>query len=172
MRESAEKMFWKTAELVDKLIFFLDVESVSRLAEAHQLTAQLLNQGTSTWEKLVKRSCPYYEHAKLPVGVGSWGDSYRDWVVERVSRQETNICHLTRILRKMENPKLPMLELLHVICTRFPPVIFRPGLDNGRPMAFHLSCSCNSSHSVSHLGFLLLEKVESTLRSGEQEVET
>ena len=64
--QSAEKMFWKTPELVDKLISFLDVESVSRLAELHQLTAQVL-QGTSTWDKLVKRSCPYYEHTQPPV---------------------------------------------------------------------------------------------------------
>ena len=40
--QSAEKMFWKSPELVDKLISFLDVESVSRLAELHQLTAQVL----------------------------------------------------------------------------------------------------------------------------------
>ena len=55
--QSAEKMFWKTPELVDKLIHFLNAESVSRLAEVHQLTAEVL-QGTSTWDKLVKRSCP------------------------------------------------------------------------------------------------------------------
>ena len=39
-------------------------------------------------------------------------------------------------------------------------------------MAFHLSCPCKRSHSVSHLGFLLLEEVEGALKSAEQEVET
>ena len=64
--QSAEKMFWKTPELVDKLIHFLNAESVSRLAEVHQLTAQVLQDTSSTWNKLVKRNCPYllgyYEH--------------------------------------------------------------------------------------------------------------
>ena len=92
--------------------------------------------------------------------------------MEKVSTQETIISHLTTILRKMENPEVSLLELLHVICNRFPPVIFKPELENGRPMAFHLSCPCKSSHSVTHLGFLLLEKVEGTLKSAEQQVET
>ena len=38
-------------------------------------------------------------------------------------------------------------------------------------MAFHLKCPCKRSHAVTHLGFLLLEKVESTLGSAEQEVD-
>ena len=74
---------------------------------------------------------------------------------------------------------VPLLELLHVICERFPPVLFKAE-DNvypfspekgGQPMAFHLKCPCKRSHAVTHLGFLLLEKVESTLGSAEQEVD-
>ena len=94
-----------------------------------------------------------------------------NWVMERLSEQEINISHLTAILKKMENPKVPLVELLHVICERFPPVLFRPE-ENGQPMTFHLSCPCKKSHSVTHLGFLLLEKVEGTLQSAEQELET
>ena len=44
--------------------------------------------------------------------------------------------------------------------------------ENGQPMAFHLRCPCKRSHSVTHLGFLLLEKVEGTLGSAEQEVDS
>lgn len=148
---------------MDKLISFLDLESVAKFGEAHQLTAQVL-QG-STWVKLVKRSCPYFE---LPMEE----DSYHDWISERVSAHETNISHLTGILRKMENPKVSLLELLHVICNRFPPVIFSAAEENGRPSAFHLKCPCKSPHYVTYLGFILLEKVEKSLNSAEQEVET
>ena len=162
-------MFWKKRVLVDKLISFLDVESVARLGEAHQPTAQVL-QGSTTWVKLVKRSCPYFE---LPMEEDSYeGANYPNWLMERVSTHETNISHLTGILRKMENPKVPLLELLHVICNRFPPVIFSAALEDSHPMAFHLRCPCKRSHSVTHLGFLLLEKVEESLNSAEQEVET
>ena len=124
---TAEKMFWKLPELVDKLISFLDVESVSKLAEVHQLTAQVL-QSKSAWDKLVKRSCPYYEHTKLSVTVGSWGDSHRYWVMKKISALGTTISHFSRILRRMTNPKAHLLKLLHMICNRFSPVIFRPWL--------------------------------------------
>ena len=58
--EYSEKMFWRTPELVNKLIHYLDVQSVSKLAEAHHLTAQVLQEGTVTWDKLIKRNCPFY----------------------------------------------------------------------------------------------------------------
>ena len=148
---------------------------MAELAKAHQLTAQVLEEGTRTWQKLVNRSCPFYEHYKeLPVEDytnAQWEVSYRDCTQDRLSRQQANISHLTSILREMENPKLPLLELLHTICERFPPVIFRPE-ENGRPMAFHLSCPCKRSHAVTHLGFLLLEEVEGGLESAEQQVKT
>ena len=147
---------------------------MAELAKAHQLTAQVLEEGTRTWQKLVNRSCPFYEHYKeLPVEDytnAQWEVSYRDCTQDRLSRQQVNISHLTSILREMENPRLPLLELLHTICERFPPVIFRLE-ENGRPMAFHLSCPCKRSHAVTHLGFLLLEEVEGGLESAEQQVE-
>ena len=40
--------------------------------------------------------------------------------------------HLARILGQLENPKVPLQELLHVICKRGPPVLFRLE-NNGRP---------------------------------------
>ena len=143
---------------------------MSELAKAHQLTAQVLEEGTRTWEKLVKRSCPFYEHYK-ELDYTNFHVSYRGCVEDRLSRQKVNISHLTSILREMENPKLPLLELLHTICERFPPVVFPPE-EKGRPMAFHLSCPCKRSHAVTHLGFLLLEEVEGGLESAEQQVKT
>ena len=171
-RAPAEKMFWGNPELLDKLISYLDVQSVSELAQAHQLTAQVLQENTVTWDKLVKGSCPYYEHTELPVDEDlSLEERYHDWVEEKLSTHQTNISHLTRILKRMENSKVPLLELLHDICERFPPVLLRPAEENGRPIAFHLTCPCKRSHSVTLLGLLLLEKIEGALKSAEQGVE-
>ena len=52
----AEKMFWRSPQLVDNLINFLDVESVAELAKANQFTAELLESSKKTWGELVQRS--------------------------------------------------------------------------------------------------------------------
>ena len=84
----AQRMFWRTPELVDKLILYLDVKS--ELAQVHQLTPQVLQEGARGWGNLVRRSSPYYEHNGLPVEEYSgWEDIYHDWVEERFSTQET-----------------------------------------------------------------------------------
>ena len=157
---------------MNKLIPLLDVQAVSELAKAYQFTAQVLQQSSKTWGQLVKRSCPFFENRDLGVEQGAdWKVCYKESVEDRLSRQQTNISTLTSILKKMKNPKLPLLELLHTICERFPPILFHP-MENGRPMAFHLSCPCERTHAVTHLGFLLLEMVEGGLKSAEQQVET
>ena len=45
----AEKMFWRSPELVDNLINFLDVESVAELAKAYPFTAELVESSKKTW---------------------------------------------------------------------------------------------------------------------------
>ena len=83
-----EKKFWKIPELVEKLITFLDAESVSELAQAHQLTVQVL-QGTHSWNKLVRRTCPYYVHRNIPEELDHVTDSddlFRVWVDESFKR--------------------------------------------------------------------------------------
>ena len=55
-----------------------------------------------------------------------------------------------------------MLDLLGVICERFPP------MDNA---CVQVSCPNHPSHSVLPLGFLLLEHVEAVFGSAEQKVE-
>ena len=65
-----EKKFWKIPELVEKLITFLDAESVSELAQAHHITVQVL-QGTHSWNKLVRRTCPYHTMC-IEIFLRSW----------------------------------------------------------------------------------------------------
>ena len=167
-----EKKFWKIPELVEKLITFLDAESVSELAQAHQLTVQVL-QGTHSWNKLVRRTCPYYVHRNIPEELDHVTDSddlFRVWVDERFFAQSIDVYSLAGVLRLMENCKASLLELLHVICERYPPIVYGKYEDDA-PEFFQLSCPCKRTHSVSHLGFLLLEEVEGTLGSAAQEVE-
>ena len=78
---------------------------------------------------------------------------------------------LANILKEMENPEDSMLGLLHVICERHPPIAYKVE-EVLKPELFQLSCPCiKRSHSVSHLGFVLLETVESTMGSATQQVE-
>ena len=55
--ESAEEIFWRTPEVVEKLIEFLDRRSILILATCHDLTKHIL-QRTSVWPKVIRRSCP------------------------------------------------------------------------------------------------------------------
>ena len=138
--------------------------------EANPLTANQLT--AKTWENLVRRSCPFFtlsselwtgEYGRL------WEANFKDWVEARLAEEEVNVSLLAKILSKMEDRQTSLLVLLHVIAERFVPVIYEPE-DEDYPMAFYLRCPCKKTHAVNHLGFLLLEKVEGSLESTEQEV--
>ena len=140
-KQSAEKMFWRTPELVENaLLPFLDLESVEQPAKAHDLTVEILGK-TFTWNKLVKRTFP----------------DWTDWTdVEEKSKARS----LAGILLKIPNSHRDQLEhdLLHFICKRSP-----------RSKDFvDLKCSCLETHRVSLGVFLLLEQVEARLGSVEQ----
>ena len=66
----------------------------------------------------------------------------------------------------MEDPDVFLLQLLHVICDRFPSVGVRESDD--KPVLFQVGCPCKTSHPVSHLGFILLEEVQEALGTAEQ----
>ena len=138
--------------------------------EANPLTANQLT--AKTWENLVRRSCPFFtlsselwtgEYGRL------WEANFKDWVEARLAEEEVNVSLVTKILSKMEDRQTSLLVFLHVIAERFVPVIYEPE-DEDYPMAFYLRCPCKKTHAVNHLGFLLLEKVESSLETAEQEV--
>ena len=57
-RNEAEKRFWKTPELVEGLLPFLDPSSILTLAQAHPLTTGVI-QGTYNWGRFIRRSYPY-----------------------------------------------------------------------------------------------------------------
>ena len=114
--DEARKIFWSTPELVDKLVPFLDAKSLSSLAQAHRFTAKVL-EGVAVWSKLVRRCVPYTENRPEEV------QSFTAWIGSTFKEKKTNLNHLVKILKEIKNPKVPLRELLHVICDRFPPVI-------------------------------------------------
>ena len=138
--------------------------------EANPLTANQLT--AKTWENLVRRSCPFFTLSPdLWTGDSGrlWDLDIEEWVEARLAEEEVNVSLLAKILSKMEARQTSLLVLLHVIAERFVPVIYAPE-DEDYPMAFYLRCPCKKTHAVNHLGFLLLEKVESSLETAEQEV--
>ena len=150
--------------MVEKLMIpLLDACSISQLAQVHQLTVEAL-QGASFWIDLVKRTVPYDENCPEE-HEHNFCDLVQDMFEEQLRR---GMRHLISLLRKMEDPHVCLLQLLHVICERFPSVGVRDW--NGKPIVFQVSCPCKTSHYVSYLGFLHLEEVEGVLGSSQWEL--
>ena len=163
-QDSAGKKFWGSLDLVEKLLPYLDVFTIILLAESRiSCTIQVLQKSSAVWIKLVRRTFP---------GSQTWTDypssgRYWNFVKERFEEEKIQILHLTSILAMMDNPKSHTLNLLEIICEKFPPVE-RSGKSD---FYIKLACPCHQAqHSVSPLGFLLLEKVEGALGSAHQEV--
>ena len=163
-QDNAGKKFWGNPDLVEKLLPYLDVFTIILLAESKiSCTIQILQKSSDVWTKLVRRTFP---------GNQTWSDHassgrYWNFVMERFHEEKIQTLHLTSILTMMDNPKSHTLDLLEIICEKFPP-IERSGRSD---FSIKLVCPCHQSHhSVSPLGFLLLEEIEGALGSAQQEV--
>ena len=139
---NAATKFWGCPELVEKLLTFLDVQSTLNLARVHPLTIAILKAGP-TWRKLVKRTCRV--------------NDTDDWAA--FEEQRIEVQHLVEISSLMGNPKPLILDLLDVIAERFPPVR-RMWMSEKDVEVIQVSCPRHNTHSVSLLGFRLLELVE------------
>ena len=63
-KHDAERKFWKTPELIETLLLFLDVSSARSLAQALPLALDIL-QSVVVWNKLVQRSIPENRNTDL-----------------------------------------------------------------------------------------------------------
>ena len=157
----AEKKFWKTLELHHSLLPFLDLESTLHLAQAHEVTKNIL-EDPYVWNKLIKRSFPFinrrtYQDPQPKI------DAVNNFVV---------------ILKLMKNPKALLPELLHLICERFSadPKYTAERYNSGLGL-IQMTCSTHTEpHSFhafpSHsLGFLLVEQVEEAFGTTELRLE-
>ena len=142
----AERKFWQVPELVEKLLEHLDASATLELAEVHRLTLQILQGDSGTLK-------PFKKVIGL-IGQQLGQDTFEQQrvMVERV---------VVAILAKMEKPEPLLVELLDVICAEH----------KTDAIAIQLTCPCPASpHSVSSVGFILLEDCEGALGSAEQHV--
>ena len=162
MPQEAEKKFWRTPELVDRLITtFLDSKSTLTLVKALPLALQVI-KGKSSWIKLVRRVCPY------DVPAVCLNVPERE---EQLAMERKVVMNLVDILKMMEleDPSPLLLDLLHVICKNFPPVdrddvpvdVDEVVNEIPGPEFIQVSCTCDqTSHDLNQYGFLYLEEVE------------
>ena len=144
--------FLETPELVEMLLPFLNAENTLAFAESGVINIKIL-QGTLAWKKLVRRTIPSNKNPFL--------NNHRD-----IQNREDEVAPLIEILMMMQDCKSSELDLLNLICERFPPTV-----EEEAEAVTLLSSSSSQTKTVSPLGFLLLEGVESALGSMEYQVE-
>ena len=167
---AAEIKFWHSPELITGLTLFLDGRSTFALAKAHPFALMVL-QAKSVWNKLVRRVCPFSYGDQM--GTERLAD-----LEERLAEVMTEVNHLVGILKLMDDQLAPLLDLLDLICERFPPVVDSVEREDRRaqfegtgvvmvndgPQFFQVHCSRrDTSHKVSPFGFLILEQVQKEL---------
>ena len=151
-------------------MLFLDARSTLTLVKVLPLALDII-QMKSMWIKLVKRVCPYDTQDVVS----------KQEYLEGLAAEKMELILLTEILKvmtKVPNPRL--LDLLDVICERFPPVprenvawearskrkdgTLRANIIPG-PEFIRLICTRGShtTHDVCPYGFLLLEVVEAAM---------
>ena len=190
MKNKAQLKFWKMPELVAQLLDFLDPGSILALGQCHQLVLDLLNNGTFTWNKLIKRTCPQSMKTHLGEIYPAWGRSFPTQplrfdevlMTDILVEERAEMAKLVDILRQLEDPKSYLQALLHLICDRFLPFedptrLGGINLDFGEndeeeednivnpntaygPQRVMVTIGSSPSCSVSLLGFWLLQEME------------
>ena len=151
---SAERKFWRLPEMVEKLLPFLDPASTKELAEAHDLTLQMLEKA-DIWEKLIKRA---FNNTTWAAKAYTAGD---DPLL--LAAEKSKALALAGILNLTRNSQA-QLDLLQAICKKFPSHNNWNFVEVGCPFF-------EETHFVvSPCGFLLLEEVERELNSSQQKV--
>ena len=99
----AERKFWRTPELIERLLLFLDAESTLVLAQSHVRTLNVM-EGGWVWNKFIARICPY--------------DEDDNECVKEPEKKLDVIKNLVEILKLVEDPKVLLTDLLELICER------------------------------------------------------
>ena len=180
--------FWALPELVETLLLpHLDVKSILCLAQCHHLTLRLL-QGTSDWNKLIKRVLMKSTKIVRYHPIRNHSILYQDNFLglrERLAPERLQMGCLVDLLKMMENPEANLRSLLELVCKRFPPdhqkgpmlaydvdvLLGSPNIDLNSLFGPQLvNCSRHQAHTISPLGYLLLEKVEQAFGSRKHNV--
>ena len=144
----ADEKFWKTPELVERLVSMLGTLSTLHLIQAGVVDKGILQKGLSlkAWSKIISQS------------------SYR----EEGLLQKEGVKDLVKVLHflELEEPSTFVLPLLDLIC--------KSGQD--QPIGYRMQLVCPTtlpdSHSVTDEAFLLLEEVEGSFGTAEQSIES
>ena len=134
----AERKVWMLPELVARLFSELDHESVLNLARVVDKDVLKESLTSKVWKKIISDNCPYKD--------------------DDLEMEEKHVVmrNLAAILKLLKTPSDLLLDLLDVICERFPSNVVT------------LVCPRHpDSHHVSVGGFLLLEEVEKFLGTAE-----
>ena len=118
----AERKFWELPELVETLLSYLDVQSISCLAQCHHLTLKLL-QGTSDWNKIIKRMLTGVRIVRYhPIRYHSirYQDNFLG-LRERLAPERLQMGYLVDPLKMVENRETHLTALLELVSARFPP---------------------------------------------------
>ena len=156
----AEKKFWRSPELVEGLLHFLDPPSILQLGQAHPLTTGIL-QGTYIWSRFIRRSCPCPTPEPLRFE-------------ERTEQMVAEMRPIIGILQLIGSPQFHVMLVLDTICERFQGSRSTSWDDGGRinePEFVKVIGPNHEVHYVSPFGFVLLEMVEGANHSSEQKVE-
>ena len=156
----AEKTFWRTPELVEGVLPFLDATSILELAKAHPLTRGIL-KGTYNWSRFIRRSCPV-----APPNHETMNCRFAELTEEKVAELRPVI----GILQLIGSPHFHLLALLGIICERFPPPSIALAENQFGPEYLKVTQAGYEVQYLSALGFVLLEAVEAAHGSSEQAV--
>ena len=170
----AEKKFWNCRELVERLFVYLDISSLAALLEAHKKIIGILTKSSVTWNNLTRRTVAGWDKEKdfiklrTSCEAGDVGDIVRD--SEQKQQIMDNMLDLVKIMRMMSKIPGGPLDLLDLICERFPAL---PRYTEVKSEWQHVKVSCphHGSHSVALIGFLCLEAIEGALGTAQQAIE-
>ena len=177
----AERKFWRTPDLLERLLVVLDAKSVLALVKGLPPALAII-QRKPTWIKLVKRVCSNIEDPRFGT-IGSDSYSHEEFL-QQVAEHRSGLIPLVDIMKLMTSNFRPrLLDLLDVICEGNPPVLRENVSEECRsyveyyeenlpgPELIKVTCTRHTSHEVSPYGFLLLETVEEAMDTTMQMVE-
>ena len=148
--DNPQREFWNTADYMEKLLPYLDVHSVLKLAQSEVGCTLAFLENTenlSLWEKMTRRTLPDFTGQDTPEEA-------------RYLETRAQVLPLVALLKMMEDPTQQTLSLLHLICEKSSMIQSEDPLLRPPISMIQLSCPCGSPHRVAPRPFLLLELVE------------
>ena len=146
-QEGAGTKFWRMPELVKKLMEYLDEFSILSIVGVKLLKVEVLEAASKTSKRF--ESKPLGKLIRKALGFGQ-GLTFRQQR-EKVQRISNNL------LAQLHSPQPLLLEVLDVICAEHKYVRGTGG------SVIRLSCPLHTYHSVSAIGFILLQDCEGAI---------